>query len=381
MLVPTLLSAGFALTANAFLLPPEAAKTFETAKNELHSHPHVIDPLSRTVNVDCSGCPYALASQRNGRHEWTNDVKSSLELKITAEDEKLKLNGVPFYPVAPPFAPAPLYAKQIKKSNDEHSTPEEGFDRPLMLSYSLEFEKEKKAFPGPGQDATLTEVTLSILGLDNEVVHVDDVKIKVLDIPNTKDLKHELILVSVDTEPTDQNSADAQCGTIMCRVIYKFKSAIRKAQSHAKTAAHKVKCFCTKCFHAFKHGGHGRPQSRPTYQNRPARLPTHHRMRPAYVGLKHAGHRQHSGWVHAFARASRQIFSFVILPILLGVVFGIAASAVGMLVGQVIVAIWLRLRRSRGSTVKYEPVASEEKEGLPKYEDLDDAKTVTDEKV
>ena len=191
MFVPTLLSAGFALTANAFLLPPEAAKTFEAAKNEVHSLPHVIDPLSRTVNLDCSGCPFALASQRNGRHEWTNDIKSSLELKITAEDEKLKLNGVPFYPVTPPFAPAPLFAQQIKKYNGDHLTSQEGFDGALTLSYSLEFEKEKKDFPASGQDATLTEVTLSILGLDNEVVHVDDIKIKVLDIPNTKDLKHE----------------------------------------------------------------------------------------------------------------------------------------------------------------------------------------------
>lgn len=189
MLVPTLLSAGFALTANAFLLPPEAARTLEAAKNNVG--PHVIDPLSRTVTLDCSECPYALASQRNGRHEWTNDVKSDLQLKFTAEDGKLKLNDVPFYPVTPPFTPAPLSAKQIKKVEDENLSAD-GYDRDLTLSYSLEFDNEKKHFPAPGEDATLTEITLSILGLDNEVVHVDDIKIKALSIPDTANVQHEV---------------------------------------------------------------------------------------------------------------------------------------------------------------------------------------------
>ncbi|KAL8780167.1 MAG: hypothetical protein Q9194_001062 [Teloschistes cf. exilis] len=55
--------------------------------------------------------------------------------------------------------------------------------------------------------------------------------------------------------------------------------------------------------------------------------------------------------------------------------------AIGMVVGQIIVAVWLRLRRKSNTTVAYAPVATEEKEGLPKYEDLDDAKAVMDEKV
>lgn len=71
----------------------------------------------------------------------------------------------------------------------------------------------------------------------------------------------------------------------------------------------------------------------------------------------------------------------MILPVLIGIVFGIAASAIGMLVGQIIVAVWLRLRRNSSPAVTYEPVASEEKEGLPKYEDLEETITVTDEKV
>ncbi|KAL8681211.1 MAG: hypothetical protein Q9186_002669 [Xanthomendoza sp. 1 TL-2023] len=372
MIVPTLLSASLALTANAFLLPPGTANTFEAAKNNIG--PNVIDPLSQSISLDCSHCPYALASQRNGVHEWTNAVKSDLHLKFTSEDNKLKLNGVPFYPVAA-LTPTPLFAKQIVK-DEEESTSFKGYDGHLTLSYTLEIDNEKKNSLSPGQEATLTELTLSIMGLDSEVVRVDDIKIKALSLPKSANTKQELMIVSVDTQPTDGN--DARCGTIICRVMHKFKGAVRKAQSHAKTAVHKVKCFCIKCIHAVR-PGHQIPHPHGQAGNS-VHLPSHHVMRPGQFTTHHHNHsHRHNSWVHAFARASKHFFSFVLLPIIVGVVFGIAASAIGMLVGQLVVAVWLRLRPSR--TVAYERVDTEEKEGLPKYEDLEDSQATMDEKV
>ncbi|KAL8728371.1 MAG: hypothetical protein Q9166_005415 [cf. Caloplaca sp. 2 TL-2023] len=374
MIAPVLLSAGFALAANAFLLPPGTANNLEVA-----DAPKVINPLSRSVSLDCSACPYALASQRNGLHEWTNAVKSDLQLKFTSEDNKLKLNGVPFYPITPPFSPAPLSAKQIKKDDEAEATSHEGYNGNLKLSYSLEIDNEKKSFPAPGQEATLSEMTLSILGLDNEVVHVDDIKIKTLSLPDSENAKHDLIIVSVDTQPTD--NSDIQCGTIMCRVVHKLKGGVRKAQSHAKAVAHKVKCFCAKRLHAMM--GHQRPhhhQAMSGQAENPTSLPTHNRVRPGHFNPHNYGHSHHS-WVHTIAQASKQFFSYVLLPIIVGMVFGIAASAIGMLVGQLIVALWLRLRREPSSAVAYERVETEEKEGLPKYEDLEDKETMMNEKV
>ncbi|KAL8998098.1 MAG: hypothetical protein Q9169_002791 [Polycauliona sp. 2 TL-2023] len=378
MLFSALLSAGFAATAHAFLLPPEAASTFEAAKNKIA--PDTINPLSRSVALDCSNCPYALASQRNGRHEWTNSVKSDLQLQFTSEDNKLKLNGMPFYPVTPPFAPAPLAAKQIKKDEEDKA---EGYREGLKLSYSLEVDNERKHFPVPGQEAILSEMTLSIMGLDNEVIRVDDIKIKALSLPNSANAKHELIIVSVDTQPTD--NSDAQCGTIICRVMHKVKGAMRKAHAHAKTAAHKVKCFCAKCMHnlgfAPQHSRYHPAEHRPFMPGQ-AGTPTHRVMRPGQFKTHHHSHLSHARpWVHTFARDTKQFFSFVLLPIIVGIVFGIAASAIGMLVGQLIVAVWLRARRNNSRHVSYERVETEEKEGLPKYEDLDDSQTVTEEKV
>lgn len=204
MIVSTLLSAGFALTAaNAFLLPPEVANKHEAAKN--HLLPTLIDPQSRNINIDCSDCPFALASQRNGLHEWTNSVKSDLELKFTAEDDKLKLNGVPFYPMAVPFTPAPLSAKQVKKSEDEEAVSHKGYDGDLRLSYSLETHNLKGP-SGPEQDITATEITFSILGLDNEIARVDDIKIKTLSVPNPATGKHEVSLVMIICMVLDTNT-------------------------------------------------------------------------------------------------------------------------------------------------------------------------------
>lgn len=197
MLVPSLLSVGLAATTNAFLLPPEVVNTAEAAKNNLA--PTLVNPQVRTVNLDCSDCPFALSSQRNGRHEWTNSVKSDLELNFAAEEDKLKLNGVPIYPINPASAPAQLSVKQTKKPGSVEATSNTAFDGNLMLSYSLEIGDKKKGSATTGQVATITEITLSVLGLDNEVVHVDDIKIKTLSLPNSVNGKSEVnIPVSVE---------------------------------------------------------------------------------------------------------------------------------------------------------------------------------------
>ena len=65
------------------------------------------------------------------------------------------------------------------------------------------------------------------------------------------------------------------------------------------------------------------------------------------------------------------------VPILIGVAFGMAASAIGMLVGQLVVFVWLKYRKDQH--VVYAPVVSAEKDGLPGYDDVP-AIEVTDEK-
>ncbi|KAI4166287.1 MAG: hypothetical protein LQ342_000177 [Letrouitia transgressa] len=387
MLLPSVLStAALAWTANAFLLPPENPTTLDKATHKSVIPSTLGDHKSQLVKLDCSSCPYALNSRRHGLNEWTQNVKSDLELQFTTEGNSLKLNGVPFYTVGARFAPVPLSAKQIKKSGLDGigSKKLEGYNGNLRLSYSLEIQNVVR-----GEDGAATEILMTIMGLDTQMINVDDIKITLLALHGEKsNNEQELMIHSIGAVAPKFDAHAAKCTTILCRFTAKFASAIKSAKSRVKTAAHKVKCFCTKCIHAFarpfRHSGRPRPHH-VTPHHRPAkgnngqgvRLPTHNRIRPEQLQRPHTHHggriaRPH-GWMHSFSVGAKRILSYLVLPILLGVVFGLAASAIGMLVGHIVVLVWLKLRRGKTSSqVAYHKVETEEKEPLPKYEDLDD---------
>ena len=185
----------------------------------------------------------------------------------------------------------------------------------------------------------------------------------------------------------------------MCRVVTRLGSAIKKAKAKAASAAaataasaNKVKCFCMRCFHRLAgHPGAVRGDGQST------RLPTHIVTRPGHFGAGHSepgvhhGHGHHKGFLHSVLGFARRLLTFIILPVLVGVAVGITASAIGMLVGQAVVFLWLRYRRTgdRQQGV-YESVESEDKEdglppydpaGLPAYVYTDEEKNETEEKA
>ena len=139
-----------------------------------------------------------------------------------------------------------------------------------------------------------------------------------------------------------------------------------KAASAAASTAKKVKCFCMRLAgHPAAIKGDGET----------THLPTHNHVRPGHFGASHHGPGMHHGahrhgFAHSALALARRLFTFVLLPVMIGVAVGITASAVGMLLGQAVVFLWLKFRRS-GSTHQgvYEVVGSEDKEdGLPAYD-------------
>lgn len=121
-------------------------------------------------------------------------------------------------------------------------------------------------------------------------------------------------------------------------------------------------------------------------------LPTHIRVKPGqanphvyHIDQVHAGHHAHGkdaaqtkhvhvhhrSWLHGLAVGIKRVFSFILFPILVGIAFGVTASAVGMLIGQLVVLLWMRYRRSSTSEATYERLGSDEKEGLPAYEEVE----------
>lgn len=81
----------------------------------------------------------------------------------------------------------------------------------------------------------------------------------------------------------------------------------------------------------------------------------HHHRQPHH---RHGWH----GWHKTFSRVVR----FIVVPAVLGVIAGLAASAIGMLAGQLIVSLWMRYRRNTTSrsTSTLEQGTSTEKTGL-----------------
>ena len=195
----------------------------------------------------------------------------------------------------------------------------------------------------------------------------------------------KVILHTIDSVPASPDSPDAKCVNVLCRIFTKFLASVARAKSTAKTTAHKVKAHCMKCFRCvlrmLRHKGHqhhanhgsGSPHRLPEGTNV---LPTHHQWRPQAPNgqpqFVHPGH-MHAHKGGFFARMGHIFwitFKVAFVPILIGVAFGMAASAIGMLVGQIVVFLWMRYRRNDACPVYMALPVDIKEEVPPPYEDL-----------
>ena len=75
----------------------------------------------------------------------------------------------------------------------------------------------------------------------------------------------------------------------------------------------------------------------------------------------------------------RSTFKVVLVPILIGIAFGMAASAIGMLVGQAVVFLWMKYRGTARKAV-YQPLSTDEKDAPPAYQDVQQGAEALNEK-
>ena len=162
-------TATLALTANAFLIPLEIVDDLEATK-AANIVPSIVDHNTQTLSLDCSTCPFALASERHGAREWTNDVKSDLEMEFAADNKHLTMNGKTLYPVTINDLPGELSALQVEKGAGASKD-----NLNLKLSYTLEIPQPQKV-----EDAELVTVIMNILALDGQMVKVDNVEVQAL---------------------------------------------------------------------------------------------------------------------------------------------------------------------------------------------------------
>jgi hypothetical protein len=86
----------------------------------------------------------------------------------------------------------------------------------------------------------------------------------------------------------------------------------------------------------------------------------------------HMHHMHHGKW----ERTVHRVVRFIVVPAVLGVLAGLAASALGMLVGQIVVFMWQRFRRStpkksleQGTVSEKQGLMMESEELPPAYSD------------
>lgn len=122
------------------------------------------------------------------------------------------------------------------------------------------------------------------------------------------------------------------------------------------------------------------------------KMKPHHKSHEGAHNKEHSHHgnhhRHHRTGLMRFINRSMKLF---IIPALLGIVGGLVASIIGMMVGQFLVFLWFRFvrRNQRGPyarIVLVEEAEQDEKEGLiegeapPTYEELDAKVDIEDQK-
>lgn len=253
-------------------------------------------------------------------------------MNFSIEDALLLANGRQIFPPPPPSTITAV----------QHRVPDGAKSDPIPLGYALEVMPLAASEDEPAVE--LLAVRFTVLDLDGYPVPLNTVVINLV-----HDGKGNFYIAKTDIEETAPNPVSwRQChGKPSCLrtlLFNRMRALFASAKSRVFGMASKMRG--SKGCHKLN-----RPdawtQGQPGHANHP-----HNQMQHMYrAGLE---------------RTVSQIVHFVLIPAILGILAGLTASAIGMLVGQVIVALWLRYRRSKGqqSNASLEQGSESEKQGL-----------------
>lgn len=262
---------------------------------------------------------------------------------LVKDSSSVQINGQTVFSPNGLLPPPALTASQIRVSDSAAS-------RPRHVGYvfavrpALSFEHEK---------AEIISLQFNVLDLEGVPAKVDTLQVDLLKNSGG------LAIVRIFSIPFDQSPGAKECTTSLCQLHAITIARVRAILEAARARAHAVGNWMKTGCHGKKHGGN---QAGPATGDHPH--------------YPHHGHHK----MHRFRRILRQTLRFFIIPALLGVIGGLLASAVGMLVGQALVYLWLRFHRGgqRGNIRIVEVATSEDEkealvdaEDLPQYDDVE----------
>lgn len=251
-----------------------------------------------------------------------------------------------------------LKAPEIRTSDQSQS-------QPLLLGYALE------VLPAITEvsDVALTPIQLTVLDLQGVSVNVDTVKI---DLMQSWGHMH---IARVSRLPYAESPGADVCTTSICRlraiIANRLRKMVQSAKAHAGQAKTWIKNTCSGWKHAkvdTEHKDHMNAEHMENMHAEPKDcMKSHHRM--------HHGHHGYGRFRHFVG----QTVHFFVLPAIFGVIGGLLACALGMLVGQALAYLLnRRSRRDHVSQITEIVVEADEKDALmesgempPQYEDVD----------
>lgn len=197
-------------------------------------------------------------------------------------------------------------------------------------------------------------VKFTVVGFGGKPVKVDTVSI---DILQTEQVMKVMRVETVPFRSTPgAESCNGQSAWSYCRVKAIVSSRVRQTVAAMSQGGSRAKAWCGR---KSAHGTHG----------------------------PHRGHRgHHRSRARHWVKTLHSSLRFFVIPALLGVIGGLLASAVGMLVGQAVSYLWARTSRRRAGCRHCEAVDivvyEDEKDGLlycdeelplppPRYEDVE----------
>lgn len=238
-------------------------------------------------------------------------------------------------------------AHQLKADSAEKSVD-------IQLSFVVEV---LPSIPSPHKDEiSLIPVEVTILKMNEIPVKVDTIALKLIKTPQDSYAIVQTEQIPFETTPGAETCKGARPWAL-CRVRAIIADKVRKVVEASKEKVNKVhgwvKDKTSGC------GNHRNSSGRPHPHGR--------HPRPPHWIQRHGHHN------HRFSQLSHtihQTLRFFVVPALLGIIGGLAASAIGMLVGQAIVFLWFRTYRNgqRGSLriCEQDVTTFEEQDGLLK---------------
>lgn len=309
---------------------------------------------------------------------FTTIANEEQHLEFNARGHDFNLNGHPLLPFekAQQAQSTAITVRQTRLDTKEQSLN-------VNLNFAMEVMPAIPSIPLPHKDqVSLIPIEFTVLGLNGVPVKVNTISFKLIETPDK-----DLVLVRSEEIPFQETPGAETCEGArpwsLCRLKAIIMARVKAMMEAAKEKTDKVQGW-------IKEKAHHCKGKRP---HKSAHKDGDHPHPPHWRGHKH--HNKHHRY-HRLGHMLHQTFRFFIIPALLGVIGGLTASAIGMLVGQAIVLIWFKTyrqgRRGPLHLVQQEMVVEvEEKDELlgqeddmpPQYEDApryEEAVELRDEK-